>query len=430
MYTRKHIDFFLNLFRAERGSQPSTGLVDSDWDEVIQLAIRHRVAPLLCARLRTFPAQDIPVRVLKILEKEYLTSAMANMVLFNEFSRIFNVFNENGLACIALKGAHLAELVYSDPALRIMADLDILVKEVELSGAASLLQQMGYCTWNKTSDDPANHHLPPFIKKGAMPVEIHWGLHRVELPVTADIAGVWERAVPARLGSGKTLVLSVEDLLLQLSVHAFQHNFDLPLCSIYDVYETIRSHQSKINWKELESRAHHWNAEKPLFLMLLLSVDLLGAAVSPEFLERMRPGDFNPDFQEFAINQMFERTKAVSERMAEMYRTRSLRGKIRILLKVLFDSSECSPGERPVSLISKLLYPLRRVKSHLRNHYGQSMWQMFHAEEKDLLLTNPDTTKNLMDWLFCEIEIPDNVKEYPSVPDDVADRRRSGLLGQ
>ena len=400
MYTRKHIEFLLSFFRAQQVVQPLTNLAESDWNELVQLAIRQRMAPLLYAQLKTFPAQDIPGRFFKRLEREYLNSAMTNMVIFTEFSRVFNVLHENDLPFIALKGAHLAEMVYSDPALRIMTDLDILVREMDVSRAASLLMQIGYAPWDKTVADPADHHLPPLVKSGTVPVEIHWGLHRIRVPGRADIVGLWERAVPAKLGSGKALVLSVEDLLLHLSLHAAQHDFDSKLSSIYDVHEIIRSGHSQINWKELEARAHLWGAEKALFLMLLLGVDLLGTAVPIGFLERIRPADFAQDFLEFARVQMFADTKAVSERMAEMYRTRRLYDKIRMLIEILFCPPERSDKNRPVSKSAKFLYLLRRLKFLLRSEYGRSMWQIRHTDEKDLILTNPDAAGTLKNWLL------------------------------
>ena len=400
MYTRKHIEFLLSFFRAQQVVQPLTNLAESDWNELVQLAIRQRMAPLLYAQLKTFPAQDIPGRFFKRLEREYLNSAMTNMVIFTEFSRVFNVLHENDLPFIALKGAHLAEMVYSDPALRIMTDLDILVREMDVSRAASLLMQIGYAPWDKTVADPADHHLPPLVKSGTVPVEIHWGLHRIRVPGRADIVGLWERAVPAKLGSGKALVLSVEDLLLHLSLHASQHDFASKLSSIYDVHEIIRSGHSQINWKELEARAHLWGAEKALFLMLLLGVDLLGTAVPIGFLERIRPADFAQDFLEFARVQMFADTKAVSERMAEMYRTRRLYDKIRMLIEILFCPPERSDKNRPVSKSAKFLYLLRRLKFLLRSEYGRSMWQIRHTDEKDLILTNPDAAGTLKNWLL------------------------------
>ncbi len=400
MYTRQHIDFLLNLLRPDRVRRPLTGLPVSDWREVVQLAIRQRVAPLVYTRLKSFQDESIPDRTVKRLEREYLNSAMTNMVLFKEFSQVFNVFHEDGLPFIALKGAHLAEVIYTDPALRIMGDLDILVKEKDLSRASALLLRMGYSPPVETCVNPADHHLPPFGKSGKAPVEVHWGIHRVCVPARVDIDGLWARALPAKLGSGEALVLCVEDLLLHLALHAAQHNYNLRLCSIYDVYEIIRSSQGRINWKELESRANRWGAGKALFLMFLLSVDLLGAAVPVEFLERMRPADFTLDFPEFARVQIFADTKAVSNRMAEMYRTRKPRDRIRMLLQTVFSPSECSGEERPVSQSPKLLYPLRRLKSLLRSEYGRSMWQMCKADEKDLILANSDTARTLEKWLL------------------------------
>jgi len=288
------------------------------------------------------------------------------------------------------------QAVYPDPALRIMADLDILVKETDLSTAASILQQIGYSPWDKTVEDPADHHLPPFVKNGTVPVEIHRGLHRVGAP---DIAGLWERAVQAKLGSGQAMVLSVEDLLLQLSLHASQHNFTLRLSSVYDVYETIRVHRAQIDWKELGGRAHRRGAGKALFLMLLLSVDLLGAAVPIEFLERIKPSDLTQDFPEYAKTQMLADTRAVSPRMAEMYRTRKLCDKIRILFEILFCPSKRADADRLISQDSRLLYPFRRLKFLLHTEYERSLRQMYHTEKEDLILVDSVTARTLQNWL-------------------------------
>ena len=134
--------------------------------------------------------------------------------------------------------------------------------------------------------------------------------------------------------------------------------------------------------------------------MLLLGVDLLGTAVPIGFLERIRPADFAQDFLEFARVQMFADTKAVSERMAEMYRTRRLYDKIRMLIEILFCPPKCSDKNRPVPKSAKFLYLLRRLKFLLRSEYGRSMWQIRHADEKDLILTNPDAAITLKNWLL------------------------------
>jgi hypothetical protein len=97
---------------------------------------------------------------------------------------------------------------------------------------------------------------------------------------------------------------------------------------------------------------------------------------------------------------MFADTKAVSERFAELHRTRSLRGKTRILLETLFRPPECSDTNGSVSQNPKLLYPLRRLKDLLRSEYGKSMFQICNSDENDLILVNPGAAKTLKSWLL------------------------------
>ena len=96
---------------------------------------------------------------------------------------------------------------------------------------------------------------------------------------------------------------------------------------------------------------------------------------------------------------MFADTEAVSERMADIYRTRGLRNKIRLLLQTLSDPSKCPDMGRPISVSSKLLYSLRRLKFLLRSEYTRSMWQMYNTNKKDLILTDPDSGRILQKWL-------------------------------
>jgi hypothetical protein len=62
------------------------------------------------------------------------------------------------------------------------------------------------------------------VKKGAPIVELHWTILEEEEPFSIDVEAMWARSVPAEIAGVGVRGLSVEDLLLHLSLHlTYQH---------------------------------------------------------------------------------------------------------------------------------------------------------------------------------------------------------------
>ena len=134
-----------------------------------------------------------------------------NMNLYHELSHVLTVLRHDDIPVIVLKGAHLAEIVYENIALRPMCDVDLLVKKEDLTRVQRKLLETGYS---------------PFTNR--LLLDIHWHLENsmTDLPVDMDM--IWERAQPAFIAGVKVLVLSPEDLLLHLCLHlGFHHFFQL-----------------------------------------------------------------------------------------------------------------------------------------------------------------------------------------------------------
>jgi hypothetical protein len=66
------------------------------------------------------------------------------MVLYRQLKEILIEFNKNNIPVILLKGAHLAQFVYGNIALRLMSDIDLLVKKEDLGCACAIIIKYGY----------------------------------------------------------------------------------------------------------------------------------------------------------------------------------------------------------------------------------------------------------------------------------------------
>ena len=100
------------------------------------LARLHGVAPLLHERLRaTGRLPELPAETREILGAARRLTAFENLRHYAELRRIAKALNGRGIPLIALKGLHLAELVYVEPSLRPMSDMDILVPRMAVGAA-------------------------------------------------------------------------------------------------------------------------------------------------------------------------------------------------------------------------------------------------------------------------------------------------------
>lgn len=402
MYKKKYIDFLLTCLgtRNDPGvtSRPLK-FTESDWFEFIALSRLHRVAPILYKRLKTHRSnKNIPGWVIRKLGVLYVSSAKKQTVTLEEFSKIFLKLKANRVRFIVLKGPHLAEVVYGDWALRPMVDLDILVKEEHLSRAVSSLQAIGYS--NRESTKCPQHHLPRFLKEGSAPIEIHHDISSSRvIPCKIDYDGLWRRAQPVKIGGVEVLVLSVEDLLLHLSLHACQHKFQICLMHIYDISAILHHYKSQIDWVELLSRAHLWNAKKALYLTLEVARDLLGIVVPDEVMKKLRPQDYSIRFVKGAQIQTLTFGNISSPFMADMLETKTLLAQFKSICEKLF-CPKTMANKYPIDRYPKLIgfyYLLRFIDVMVQ--YVRLKQQVIRHGKEDVILPSEKIALGLVKWL-------------------------------
>ena len=141
------IDALIRCLRAAPADGPlRLEAVDaSDWKEIAQRARGLSVAHLLYHRLQTLEVTPpVPPPVWQRLQRFYLESAGFGMRLRHHLSGVLAALGAAGVTPIVLKGAYLAEGVYRNPALRPMNDVDLLVRQADLSAAQRSLLDLGY----------------------------------------------------------------------------------------------------------------------------------------------------------------------------------------------------------------------------------------------------------------------------------------------
>lgn len=280
----------------ERGAPvPRVELTDSEWSVLARTAVRHGVAPLVYARLRT-TGDQVPAHVLDVLKGYFFRTGLENLRLYARLAPILRALAEQGIDVIVLKGAFLADTVYEDRALRSMGDADLLMRRTALPRVDRILRGSG---WDQPIADDATaprqargHQLQTFVRDSAH-IEVHWSIEDDASPFAIDVDGLWQRARRVQVAGVRALALAPEDLLLHLCLHAsYNHGwlqFEAGLRPLVDIEATLRHFAHRIDWDVFTQRAFGWKVQRCAWLTLTLAKHLLAADVPERVLAALAP---------------------------------------------------------------------------------------------------------------------------------------------
>jgi Uncharacterised nucleotidyltransferase len=303
----------LKLLQLERDSAcavPMHDLSPRDWEEMLALALSHGVAPLLCRTLqRGGTRARIPDYIRKRLDDERHATALINLRKYGEFRRIAQALRERNIPLIALKGLHLAELIYRDISLRPMSDLDILVPRHEVERTIAALQSIEY-GFEEDVSSAARGMLGTKCNIGlahrrlGLWVEIHWTLAEPGDCYAPPMEEIWRSAAPVQLGDADTQVMSPEFLLLHVCAHlACNHVFGFDLHALCDIAEIVQA-QPRLDWEVFadQGRRHGWT--RGVAAALRLAHDHLGANIPAKTMAALGADALDPDLLADAMEHL------------------------------------------------------------------------------------------------------------------------------
>lgn len=289
------------------------------WERLPGQAEVHGLAPLVYTHLKQAGIQP-PPDTRRQLQALYLRHRRANQIRGEELRRILGAFEASGIQAIALKGAAVSHIVYPEPALRPMSDLDLLVRASDARHAQALLARLGYRAALPASKLLPHRHLTiATAEVHGLPVqvEIHhrllsdyfdsllafvgnrWsiGVKTGERHASAAEA-LMDRARPFAVGDTTALALGHEDMLAHLCQHLRSHVnvWDFPrLIWVADVVGYAEQFAVEIDWA-------HMGRHAPGIIRLLSLLHHI-TPLSEECLSRAgintgkAPPDLGVDFQ-------------------------------------------------------------------------------------------------------------------------------------
>jgi putative nucleotidyltransferase-like protein len=263
------------------------------WNRILERVRAHQILPLVAYRLQRLGFPGVPMPVHTELGNTYRDNAFRNALLAGELARVLALLAEARVPVMPLKGVPLAESLYDDPALRVCADIDILVPTKHLPECLRLLRASGY---QASFTQPSLVKLLARYGKDcalmrqdrlcAYPLQLHCGLVWGGPVERSLLEAIWSEAAPITFHGIPAFGLSAEWEFLYLAVHAARHGL-FPLKWLVDLDRLCA--RRTLDWKKMKDRGTRLGWEQAVQSSLSACATLLDTPV-PGLFPDTRPG--------------------------------------------------------------------------------------------------------------------------------------------
>jgi hypothetical protein len=264
-----------------------------NWKYLLNLATLHGIIPLVAHNLAKsgFSAR-IPQPYREKLNRSYKQMSYYNLVLARELGNVITALIQRRVEVITLKGTALSEDLYGDPSLRMVTDIDILVRPADISLTRTVIAGIGYRQVGVTEFQNHPFHGAPYKKEGSYPIylELHWALEDSQVIVIPEEV-IWRRAQTLHLQGLDTTVLSPEDNLLFLANHLSKSDYHL-LKFLGDIAGLLKRYQDSLDWDYITRSAYSWQIAPVVYWVLRRAKDIIGAPVPSSVLGMLSPREW------------------------------------------------------------------------------------------------------------------------------------------
>jgi hypothetical protein len=250
-----------------------------NWDVLLNLAEAHGVIGLLCAKLQQSSFAGIADHVREKLLARMRAQHLFNLSLSAELFRVGHALSTAGIDTILVKGPVTSLLAYGDPSVRSYTDLDLLVRQRDITSAFECMRGLGFQCDLPESAIRAERIPGEYVfhKPERRLVELHTERSFRYYPKGMPIENLFSRSRKALLENREVRALSLEDELVFDCVHGAK-DFWARLMWVADVAALV-THQPDVDWQKTTAAAAEVGAGRMLRVGVQLAASLLGISV-------------------------------------------------------------------------------------------------------------------------------------------------------
>jgi hypothetical protein len=238
----------------------------SEWDALWRCARTHGLTPYLHQRwLEAGVLGRLPPEVARRYAQARSQNEERNRRILRELEEICGSLQQQGISHQVLKGLPLSQTYYGDPSLRLLYDVDLLIREPDGPRALRRLRRMGYEPFHRLSQardeslgllwrpkeyawdaervfDPER---PLFVELHTRPWQPRWHGFRIECDLD-----FWDGHRVERIDGVELMVPSEESHLVQLAVHYAFNTLEsnARLMHLLDVALLLRRSGAQLDW--------------------------------------------------------------------------------------------------------------------------------------------------------------------------------------
>ncbi|MEK3885885.1 nucleotidyltransferase domain-containing protein [Bacillus sp. FSL K6-3431] len=363
----KELKLILEIVKSENDDVSKERYVDIDWDLFLQLALHHRLYPLLYTKIMKMEGSRIPSHISKTLYNYYQKNTFRMLHLCGEMEKLSKLFNENEILLLFLKGPVLADDLYGDISKRTSGDLDILISIENLDKANALLIDLGYekdeyihsvlndWKWR-------HHHFTYYHPVQGTKIEIHWRLNPApsKEPTFNEL---WGRKRKSSITSYPTYFMGNEDVFFFLVTHGARHGWSR-LRWLVDIHQIVKK---DLKWNDLYHLLKKYQSRYIGGQSLILSAQLLNTTITTDMvpiIKGNRPKNLAEDVMFYLERMVNLHTEPVPTEIAK-YHAKHLFSLMSYQQKFLYLLSVLHPYYTDVETLSLpkklhfLYFPLR-----------------------------------------------------------------------
>lgn len=276
------------LRRFIHGHDPPDVPESLDWDRFENIAAVNGLIPILYVSMNS---SQVPQARLERWKHISIGVSFGNQRALQATVRMLTILQEEGIPAVTLRGIAMAHRVYSDPALRPMSDVDILVPEDANGYIVDRLEAHGL--------SPCKVRRYQFLYEvDDIVIELHWSYLTTKRYRRAADFNEWiDSRRKTQLPEGVLYFLSPEHQLLDLICHAFLHHELDSIQKLVDIAMLI--HEEDLDWNYIRLWCQNSRMTRLILFTLAVTDYLLDLGIEPELKQ------YNLHFPERGV-QMFE----------------------------------------------------------------------------------------------------------------------------